>query len=870
MLPQPPQFSYASRAFLLSLLLALLTAAASSQTFEERTLTEALLVKLPKTEYEVVGSIDPVLQMLVSDRWRMPEPGDELVSARDTVVRWERVAADSAGWFRHAALSGGYALFWVRMPKDTVLLLRGMGNSMAWVNGAPRAGKPYADRDEYASWEPDWRYALLPVALHKGENHILFYCSRDACKAVLAVLPKPVLFNRRDVTVPDLVAGEKIDTRAAIVVVNGSKTPLRDYSIRVTQPGGAQPEQSDLPLIQSLTVRKVGFALHAMSACCPGSHSLHLELLDAQKRVLDTATLLLRVLDVGAPRRETFISTLDGSTQYFAVNPQIPEAAERMRHTGERPALLFSLHGASVEAIGQASAYSAKRWAVLVAPTNRRPYGYNWEDWGRLDALEVLDRARKEFHIDESRIYLTGHSMGGHGTWHLGVLYPDLWAAVGPSAGWVSFWSYRVRGPIRMGSAAAAMTFRGTNPSDTKALAANLAPLGVYILHGSIDDNVLATESRGMAARLAEFHHDFIYHEQQGENHWWDISDEPGADCVDWAPMQDFFNHHRRPRTEEVRAVDFTTPHPGISATCYWVTVLAQVKPAMPSTVSLRFDPGKNRFSGSTANVARLALDLASLQLKDSVVIAIDERESTTISIRDTTSATAALRESNAALCLEKTAGHWSVIPEAKPSEKNPRRCGPFKDVFRNNVVLVFGTRGSAEENRWAFEQARYDAERFWYQGNGSMHVVSDMDFEKGPLAEEEHLGRGNVVLYGNANSNTAWKMLLGDSPVQVRSGAITIGKRTIKQKGLFCLFIRPRAGSDKASVAAVSGTDIEGMRATLPLGYLSPGIPFPDLLISNADVYTRGEDALVASGYFGIDWSVDRGDIAWNIPQEQ
>ena len=32
--------------------------------------------------------------------------------------------------------------------------------------------------------------------------------------------------------------------------------------------------------------------------------------------------------------------------------------------------------------------------------------------------------------------------MGGHGTWHIGATFPDLFAAIGPSAGWLSYWSY--------------------------------------------------------------------------------------------------------------------------------------------------------------------------------------------------------------------------------------------------------------------------------------------------------------------------------------------------------------------------------------------------------------------------------------------
>src|SRR5262249_27342603 len=50
------------------------------------------------------------------------------------------------------------------------------------------------------------------------------------------------------------------------------------------------------------------------------------------------------------------------------------------------------------------------------------------------DVMNVLEIVRKEFTIDDKRIYLIGHSMGGAGTWHLGTKYPDLWAGLAPIA----------------------------------------------------------------------------------------------------------------------------------------------------------------------------------------------------------------------------------------------------------------------------------------------------------------------------------------------------------------------------------------------------------------------------------------------------
>jgi poly(3-hydroxybutyrate) depolymerase len=50
------------------------------------------------------------------------------------------------------------------------------------------------------------------------------------------------------------------------------------------------------------------------------------------------------------------------------------------------------------------------------------------------DVMNVMDLVRKEYSIDDKRIYLIGHSMGGGGTWYLGAKHPDLWAGLAPIA----------------------------------------------------------------------------------------------------------------------------------------------------------------------------------------------------------------------------------------------------------------------------------------------------------------------------------------------------------------------------------------------------------------------------------------------------
>jgi predicted peptidase len=49
--------------------------------------------------------------------------------------------------------------------------------------------------------------------------------------------------------------------------------------------------------------------------------------------------------------------------------------------------------------------------------------------------LLLLDEVTRHYRIDESRVYLTGLSMGGYGAWHLGSECPDRFAAVVPVCG---------------------------------------------------------------------------------------------------------------------------------------------------------------------------------------------------------------------------------------------------------------------------------------------------------------------------------------------------------------------------------------------------------------------------------------------------
>jgi pimeloyl-ACP methyl ester carboxylesterase len=769
--------------------------------------------------------VDAVEAQIVSGNWKAPNKGDEVTLPDGATRGWVSIKAGDNGWFDSSALRGGYVSFTVEADTERVMVLEAAGHAMVYVNGEPRAGDIYSHG-----------YVRLPVLLRKGANNLLFHVARGRLKADLVPAKSDAFFSLADVTVPDLIAGEPADGLAAVVVVNASKSATKGLSIRATLPGGKAVE-TIVPALPALTVRKVGVHLKG-AVPKEGSCDVVLELLrkDAgEAKSLDRATLRLGVGKLGATHKRTFRSGIDGSVQYYSLVPARPGKDD------PTPGLILTLHGAAVEASGQAACYAPKTWAHVVAPTNRRPFGFDWEDWGRLDAMEVLAEARHALKPDLRRSYLTGHSMGGHGAWHLAVTFPDQWAAVGPSAGWISMWSYAGARRPDNPNPVRALIERCSRPSDTLALVRNLASMGVYVLHGEKDDNVPPGQARTMKKHLESFHKDLAYHEQKGAGHWW------GNACVDWPAMLDFFQKHRLPQAGDVREVDFRTASPGVSARCHWAIIEAQTKQLALSAVRLSWDAKSRRFAGTTDNVARLALDLGHVGPGKPVHAELDGQK-----------VEVPWPGKNREIWLQRKDGKWSAVGEPSPDVKGPHRYGTFKDAFRNRVIFVFGTRGKPEEIAWAYAKARYDAETFWYRGNGSVDIIADTDFD--PAADRDR----NVVLYGNADTNCAWKPLLSQGPVQVRRGNIRIDDYEEKGGDLACLLIRPRPGSDMACVGAVAGTGVIGMRLTDRLPYFLSGTAWPDCVILSPECLKRPDAGIRAAGFFGLDWSVKSGEFAF------
>jgi len=802
---------------------------------------QALVLKSVGRASRSAVHVDPVEAMIVSGQWQAPSVG-VTVPTPGGLRTWESVKAGESGWLEPSEFRSGYVDWAVISPQEQVMILEAAGHNLTYVNGEIRGGDPYG-----------YGYVRLPVLLRPGTNDLLFQCSRGRVRAKLTPSEAPLTFNTADTTLPDLLPGDKGPMFGAVVLLNNSLQPVQ----AIVRTKGAKSIETPVTL-PPLGVRKVAFSFFPPGSPKTNSCPLILEALlrTNPRRVLARAEINLRVRSKDQTYKRTFISAIDDSVQYYAVNPA---SSHEPGAVGQ--ALFLSLHGASVEALGQADAYSPKRWGNLVCPTNRRPYGFDWEDWGRLDALEVLAQAEARFHPDLARIYLTGHSMGGHGTWQLGAIYPDRFAAIGPSAGWISFTSYVETNRVSDTNPLDEMLRRATGPGDTLLLATNYLQEGVYILHGDADDNVPVGEARQMRQVLGQFHRDFDFHEQPGAGHWWDASDEPGADCVDWAPMFDFFARHVIPTDKSLRQIRFVTLNPAVSARSHWVSILAQEHSLEPSAIDIRCDPLKRRVMGTTTNIACLGVELPAFEAGSPLTIELDHQKLENLPWPTPVdpgkiSGVQGL-STRPMVFLARIQGQWRPGTPPSPRSKNPQRSGPFRMAFQNHMVFVYGTHGTAEENRWILAKARYDAETFWYRGNGSVEVMTDEAFLHSPKASPH-----NVILYGHADANAAWAPLLAQSPVQVKRGSIRVGQRELAGNDLACIFLQPYPGDDRKLVGIVAGTGVPGFRLTERIPYFLSGAAFPDCLVLGVDTLAKGKSGIRLAGFFDAGWGAQGGEF--------
>lgn len=187
-----------------------------------------------------------------------------------------------------------------------------------------------------------------------------------------------------------------------------------------------------------------------------------------------------------------------------SISPYVVFVPKDYDGTKEYPVILF-LHGSGetkgdksgkmpVEVgIGPAIKKREKTFPfiTIIPQSEKKTWGAVSDDGKR--ALAILDEVMKEYKTDPKRVYLTGLSMGGFGTWSLAAAHPDKWAAIVPICG-------------------------GGNVKD----ADKIKNIPCWCFHGDADDAVLVERSRVMieALKKAGAEPKYTEYPKVGHNSW--------------------------------------------------------------------------------------------------------------------------------------------------------------------------------------------------------------------------------------------------------------------------------------------------------------------------------------------------------------
>lgn len=234
------------------------------------------------------------------------------------------------------------------------------------------------------------------------------------------------------------------------------------------------------------------------------------------------------------PFTERSVTTPDGTYKYLI---HVPTKLDRRK----KPPVIVFLHGSGER--GDDNTAQTKNGlrlliarhgdsfpAVVIAPQCRADINWSQPEM-RAMVMKALDQTMAEFNGDPDRVYLTGLSMGGYGTWDLAKQYPDRWAALAPVCGGILFRNQKPEA-----------TPAGTEPVNPYSAAATVvAAIPQWIFHGDADGAVPVSESRQMAAILYARKADVRYTEYPGVGHnsWDNAYNEP--DLLKW-----FLAHKRK------------------------------------------------------------------------------------------------------------------------------------------------------------------------------------------------------------------------------------------------------------------------------------------------------------------------------------
>ena len=143
---------------------------------------------------------------------------------------------------------------------------------------------------------------------------------------------------------------------------------------------------------------------------------------------------------------------------------------------------------------------------IIISPQCPEHIRWSTDNWFENFYKEVTDKYR----VDTNRVYLTGLSLGGSGTWYIAAKYPDKFAAIAPISGFTSHLDYIDKNIDR------------------------LIDMPLWAFHGKIDNVVPFEETERIIKKLEGKNKDLKFSVEPDVGHWIHWLVYPNQELYDW------------------------------------------------------------------------------------------------------------------------------------------------------------------------------------------------------------------------------------------------------------------------------------------------------------------------------------------------
>lgn len=436
---------------------------------------------------------------------------------------------------------------------------------------------------------------------------------------------------------------------------------------------------------------------------------------------------------------------------------------------------------------------------------------YRWA--GERDVIEAIghfgaveQRMGRSALIDNSRGVLRGFSMGGAGTWHIGLHHPSEWCVISPGAGFTTTHGYLPKLPDKLEPYQEACL----RIYDAVDYAENAFNVPIVAYGGEKDPQLQA--ARNIEERLRQ------QGNAKGPAMKLLVAPELGHRFPpEWQKKMaearsEFIAKGREDYPPRVRFTTYTLKYPR----CSWVYIWGMERHYEKASVDAeRVEDG---FKVATRNVRVLRLTMWEGATRQAVTVQIDGQSVTAQPYELVANSSAAFID------LERRGGQWrAILPQKieidqirKPQKTNNYQ-GPIDDAFTAPFLCVRGT-GTAWHEATE-EYAHANLERFRKEWSkyfrGELLVKDDVQVEPQDIA-----GR-HLILFGDPSSNSLITQVLDRLPLTWTKDKIVMGGKDYAASEHVPVMIYPSPLSTRHYVVLNSGhtfhaADFQGSNALL------------------------------------------------------